>query len=154
TSFRHKYGYTYQPDLKWRHIGSIWKLDGGLSFSHASNHYHDYQDDHFENVQINLRGNPAGTTANAATVDFDDLDKGSYLVPRITVLNNTGTAPINLADPANYNVGTAGFNPADSTDAFHTVRGNARRDLNFSFPLTIKSGFQITQQTRDIRKDN
>jgi TonB-dependent receptor len=154
TSFRHKYGYTYQPEIKWRHTGPLWKIDGGLSFSHASNHYHDYQDDHFENVQFNLRGNPAATAINAATVNFDDLDKGSYLVPRITVLNNTGTTPLNLADPANYNVGTAGFNPADSTDAFKTARLNIRRELNLSFPFSIKSGLQVTEQTRDIRKDN
>jgi TonB-dependent receptor len=154
TSFRHKYGTTYQPELKWRHTGPLWKLDAGLSFSHASNHYHDYQDDHFENMQLNLRGNPASTAINAATVDFDDLDKGSYLVPRITVLNNTGASAINLADPANYNITSGATNPADSSDAFRTVRFNARREFGFSFPFAIKAGAQLTQQTRDIRKDN
>jgi TonB-dependent receptor len=154
TSFRHKYGYTYQPNVSWRHTGPIWKLDGGLSFSHASNHYHDYQDAHFENVSINLRGNPAGNAINAATVWFDDLDKGSYLVPRISVYNNTGTTQLNLADPANYNVGSAGTNPADSTDIFKTLRLNARRDLGLSFPASFKAGLQVTEQLRDIRKDN
>jgi TonB-dependent receptor len=154
TSFRHKYGYTYQPQITWRHTGPIWRLDGGLSFSHATNHYHDYQDQHFENVQFNLRGNPAGTATGAATVNFDDIDKGSYLVPRISVFNNTGTTQLNLADPANYNVGTAGFNPADSVDVFKTARFNARRTMNVSFPLALKTGLQYTDQTRDIRKDN
>ncbi|MBI5769911.1 MAG: TonB-dependent receptor [Verrucomicrobia bacterium] len=154
TSFRRKYGYTYQPQVSWRHTGPIWRLDGGLSFSHATNHYHDYQDSHFENVQINLRGNPAGNAINAATVWFDDLDKGSYLVPRISVYNNTGTTAINLADPVNYNVGTAGTNPADSVDTFKTLRFNARRELNFSVPVAFKTGLQITEQVRDIRKDN
>jgi TonB-dependent receptor len=154
TSFRHKYGTTYQPDLSWRHTGPIWKLDAALSFSHGSSHYHDYQDDHFENVQLNLRGNAAVNTTGAATVNFDDFDKGSYLVPRITVLNNTGTAQINVADPANYNIGTAGVNPTDAADQFKTVRGNARRDFSLSFPFSVKTGFQLTEQVRDIRKDN
>jgi TonB-dependent receptor len=154
TSFRHKYGYTYQPQVTWRHTGPIWRLDAGLSFSHATNHYHDYQDGHFENVQFNLRGNPATSAANSATVWFDDLDKGSYLVPRISVYNNTGTTQLNLADPSNYNVGTASFNPADSVDVFKTARFNARRELNFSFPAALKTGGQVTLQTRDIRKDN
>ncbi len=154
TSFRHKYGYTYQPQLNWRHNGPLWKLDAGISLSHATNHYHDYQDDHFENVSFNLRGNPAANGTGAATVNFDDLDKGSYLVPRITVFNNTGTTQLNLADPANYNVGTAAFNPADSVDLFKNARFNARRDLPTAFPLSIKAGAQVTQQTRDIRKDN
>ena len=37
-AIRHKYGTTYSADLKWRHTGRIWKLDAGLSLSHASNH--------------------------------------------------------------------------------------------------------------------
>ena len=154
TSFRHKFGYTYQPQVSWRHTGPVWKLDGGLSFSHATNHYHDYQDSHFENVQLSLRGNPATNATGGATFNFDDLDKGSYLVPRITAFTNTGTAQLNLADPANYNVGTSGTNPADSIDVFRTARLNARRDLNLSFPLSIKVGGQVTEQVRDIRKDN
>ncbi len=153
-SFRHKYGYTYQPQVSWRHTGPIWRLDGGLSFSHATNHYHDYQDQHFENAQINLRGNLTSNAINSATVNFDDLDKGSYLVPRISVFNNTGTTQINLADPANYNVTSAGYNPADSADVFKTARLNARRELNLSFPFSVKVGTQVTEQTRDIRKDN
>jgi len=51
-------------------------------------------------------------------------------------------------------VGTAGTNPADSVDSFQTIRANAARDLNLKVPLTLKAGFQITQQRRDIRKDN
>ena len=154
TSFRRKYGYTYQPQISWKHTGPVWRLDGGLSFSHATNHYHDYQDSHFENVQFNLRGNPTSNAINAATVNFDNFDKGSYLVPGISVLNNTGAAAINLADPANYNVGTAGTNPADSVDVYKTARVNARREFHLSFPLSLKTGVQVTEQVRDIRKDN
>ncbi len=154
TSFRRKYGYTYQPDLNWRHNGAIWKMDAGVAFSHATNHYHDYQDGHFENAQINLRGNPTTTAVGNATVRFDDIDKGSYLYPRISVFNNTGATQLNLADPANYNVTSASENPADSVDQFRSVRGNIGRDMDLSFPLTIKTGVRIQEQVRDIRKDN
>lgn len=154
TSFRHKYGYTYQPDVSWRHTGQIWKLDAGLSLSNATNHYHDYQDDHFENVQVNLRGDPTTNAINGATVNFDAIDKGSYLYPTITVLNKTGTAPLNLADPANYTVSSAATNPADSIDQYKTARANAARDFNFMIPFRLKSGVMITEQRRDIRKDN
>ncbi len=154
TSFRHKYGYTYQPDVTWRHNGPIWKLDAGASFSHATNHYHDYQDDHFENVALTLRGDPTGTAVNAATVNFDALDAGAYLTPTITVYNKAGTAKLNLADPANWNVTSAATNPADSTDVFRNLRFNAKRELNFSFPFALKAGAQLTSQSRDIRKDN
>ncbi len=154
TSFRRKFGHTWQPDVKWRHTGSVWRLDGALSFSHATSHYHDYQDSHFENTVIDLRGDPSGTAINGATVNFDDLDKGKYLVPRISVFDATGTAAINLADPANYNLSTAGVNPADGVDVFRSARVNARREFSFRFPFSLKAGMQLTEQTRDVRKDN
>lgn len=155
TSFRHKYGTTYSTDLKWRHTGPIWKLDAGLSFSHASNHYHDQQDDHFENVQVRLRGNPATTAINGATVWFDEIDRMDYLLPgKITVFDSTGTQPLDLANPANYNIVQAGFNPADSSDVFKTARVNARREFNLRVPFALKTGALLQEQTRDIRKDN
>lgn len=154
TSFRHKYGYTYQPDLNWRHTGPVWRLDAGLSFSHATNHYHDYQDDHFAGVTVGLHGNPTNYAPGNATVVFDEIDKGSYLYPRIKVLNNTGTAEINLADPNNYTIVNGTMSPADSVDQFKTVRGSARRDFQVVIPFSVKVGFQIQEQIRDIRLDN
>jgi TonB-dependent receptor len=154
TSFRRKYGALYQPDLVWVHTGPIWKMDAGVSFSHATNHYHDYQDAHFEGVTATLRGDPTTNAVNSATVWFDDVDKGSYLYPKITVFNKAGTTQLNLADPANYNLTSASENPADSVDQFKTIRGSIARDLNLKFPLQIKVGARISEEIRDIRKDN
>ena len=159
TSFRHKYGFTYAADTNYRHNGPIWKIDGGLAFSHATNHYHDYQDDHFNGVTLTLRGNPAlpavGTATSNPTVNFAGIDKGSYLYPTtITVLNNAGTAPIDLSNPANYNITNVSYNPADSADQFKTARLNAKRDLGLPFPFAIKTGLLLQEEKRDIRLDN
>jgi TonB-dependent receptor len=154
TSFRRKYGATWQPDLVWTHNGPVWKADLGAAFSHGSNHYHDYQDSHFENVTAQLRGNPTTTAVGNATVHFDDIDKGSYLYPTVRVFDNTGTKAIDLSDPANYNLTSAGFNPADSVDQFRQVRSSAGRDLDLKFPFLLKTGIMYSEEIRDIRKDN
>ena len=155
TSFRHKYGFTYATDTNYKHNGPVWKIDAGLAFSHATNHYHDYQDDHFNGVTLTLRGNPALPAASSPTVNFAGIDKGSYLYPTaINVLNTAGTAPIDLSNPANYNITNVSYNPADSADQFKTARLNAKRDLGLPFPFAIKAGLLLQEEKRDIRLDN
>ncbi|MBC7368310.1 MAG: TonB-dependent receptor [Undibacterium sp.] len=155
TSFRHKYGYTYATDTTYVHNGPIWKIDGGLAFSHASNHYHDEQDAHFNGATLTLRGTPSLPAASSPTVNFAGIANGSYLQPTtITVLDTAGVDKIDLSNPANYNINNVNFNPADSADVFKTARVNAKRDLGFSFPLSIKAGLNLQEETRDIRLDN
>jgi iron complex outermembrane receptor protein len=154
TSFRRKYGYTYAADANWRHTGPVWKIDGGLAFSHASNHYHDEQNG-FINPTLTLRGNPALAAASSPTVNFAGIRAGSYLMPtRITVLDTAGANPIDLSNAANYNITSASFAPLDSADVFKTVRLNARRDLGLSFPLSLKGGLNLQEETRDIVSGN
>ena len=154
TSFRRKYGYTYVADTAYAHNGPVWKYDAALSFSHATNHYHDAQDGHI-NPTLTLRGNPALPGASNPTVNYAGLRDGSYLRPTtITVLNNTGTAPINLADASNYNITSVSNSPLDSADAFKTARVNIKRDLGLSVPFGVKAGLLIQEETRDIKGDN
>ncbi len=154
TSFRRKYGYTYMADTNYTHTGPIWKYDAGIAFSHATNHYHDAQDSHI-NPTMTLRGNPALPGASSPTVNYAGIRAGSYLQPTsITVLNNTGTAAIDLADPANYNLTSVSNSPLDSADVFKTARFNIKRDLGLSFPLGVKAGVLIQEETRDIKGDN
>ena len=154
TSFRRKYGYTYAADASWRHTGPVWKIDGGFAFSHASNHYHDEQNG-FINPTLTLRGNPASPAASSPTVNYAGIRAGSYLMPtKITVLDSTGTTPIDLSNPANYNITSATFAPLDSADVFKTARVNARRDLGLSFSLALKAGLNLQEETRDIQSQN
>lgn len=155
---REKSGITYSTNLGWRHNGPVWKLDGGLSFSHASNHYKDAAKGHFDQTRLNLRGLPRSTNYSNynPTVWFDGLDKMGYLVPQsVTVFESDNTLNrIDTANPANYNLVSATVSPLDSSDVFKTARLNARREFQLSFPFSIKAGLQVQQQTRDIRGDN
>ncbi len=157
TSFRHKFGYTYAADTNYKHSGPVWTIDGGLAFSHASNHYHDSQDGHFNGVTLTLRGLPNTTTYNnlSPTVNFSGIAAGSYLYPTsIKVMDANGVNPIDLSNASNYNITNVNYNPADSADVFKTARINARRDLGFSFPFAVKTGLNVQEETRDIRLDN
>lgn len=155
TSFRHKFGYTYAADTNYKHNGPIWKIDGGLAFSHATNHYHDEQDSHFNGVTLTLRGTPTAPGASSPTVNFAGIANGSYLMPTSIIVKDTaGVNTIDLSNASNYNITNANFNPADSADVFKTARINAKRDLGLSFPFTVKTGLNIQEETRDIRLDN
>jgi TonB-dependent receptor len=155
TSFRHKFGYTYATDTTYKHNGPIWKIDGGLAFSHATNHYHDGQDSHFNGVTLTLRGTPSSPAASSPTVNFAGIAAGSYLMPTsITAYDTAGVNKIDLSNASNYNISNVNFNPAASADVFKTARINAKRDLGLSFPATFKTGLNLQEETRDIRLDN
>jgi iron complex outermembrane recepter protein len=154
TSFRRKFGYTYATDASWRHTGPVWKIDGGLAFSHASNHYHDEQNSRI-NPTLTLRGNPASPAASSPTVNYAGIRAGYYLRPTSIIVKDTaGVNTIDLANPANYNLTSAAFSPLDSADAFKTARVNAKRDLGLSFPLSLKAGLNVQEERRDIRSEN
>ncbi len=154
TSFRRKYGFTYATDTTYKHNGPVWQIDGGLGFSHASNHYHDEQNG-FINPTLTLRGNPSSPAASSPTVIYNGIRAGSYLMPtKITVLNTAGILPVDISDLSNYNITSASFAPLDSADVFKTARLNAKRDLGLSVPISIKVGAQVQEETRDIKGDN
>lgn len=155
TSFRRKFGFTYAADTTYKHNGPVWTIDGGLAFSHASNHYHDDQMARFNGVTLTLRGNPASPAASNPTVNFAGIAAGSYLMPTsITVLDTAGVNRIDLSNAANYNITNVNFNPADSSDQFKTARINARRSLGLPIDLKIKAGLLVQEEKRDIKQDN
>lgn len=144
TSFRHKYGYTYQLDTKYTHRGEFWTVEGGTSVSHASNHYHDYQDDHFENVGLQLKN---------VGVRFEGMNLHDYTRPdTITVTNAPG--PIDSYGNLNAcTINNDNFNPADSTDLYRSAQLSAKREFTiFGIPTGIKIGGLIQDHRRDIRK--
>ena len=147
-----KYGKTYSGDLRWKHTGQIWRMDAGVAHSHATNYYKDTDFGHFERINVRLRGQPKSTLYNnyRPTVRYEDIDG---FPNRIVVLDGATGEPIDLSDPSNYNVLSAGPTDAESFDQFTTARFNIGRDLGLSFPLSIKAGGLVQKQVRDIRRN-
>jgi iron complex outermembrane recepter protein len=144
TSFRRKFGTTFQVDTVYQHNGPVWTFDGGTSFSHASNHYHDVQDGHFENVGLSIKN---------LTVGFAGISQYDGVRPATIATTDAAGNPVDtFGNLGAYTLNSAGYNEADSTDLFKTARFNLKRDLGLPFPSTVKAGVQVQQETRDIRK--
>lgn len=136
---RRKTNTTYTPTITWRHNGPVWKINVGLAYSHATNHYNDIPYGFFESAYAD-RGN--------VKIIFDEMQ---YDGPRrITITDLGGTnAPINpysLDDLSITNVYSREF---DS----HEKITNGYADVSRSFmlgssSLFVKAGYNYKQVKR------
>jgi TonB-dependent receptor len=131
---------TYMPTFTWRHIGPIWKAEGGLGFSRSTNSDRDIDFGFFNNMTA-VRGN--------LSIAFDDI---FYLRPgRITVADGVTGAPIDPYRLDTKTVSNATSNPRDSSDRRKTAYVNAARDFAWRVPFTLKAGLDVRVAERDTR---
>ena len=146
TSFRDKYGFTGQIDTNFEHRGSVWTFTAGTSYSHASNHYHDSQHQHFENVGLNRYGL---TTNFGGIQETDSAIKPSL----IQTFDKTTGAPVDWSQLSNYYLTTANFNENDSIDLYRSVHMDLKRGFSlFGAETQVKVGGLLQDHMRDIRK--
>ncbi len=132
-------GTTYQPNLRWRHQGPVWRIEAGGAFSRSS--YHD------RNVDKGFWG-PLDAYMRNLTVRFDHH---AYLRPGgITVTNAAGQA-VDTFKVNDYRLETVGSSPVDRFDLVRSFNAYARREFALRVPVTVKVGFDYGAQTRDIR---
>ncbi len=137
SSWRDKRGTTWQPSLTYHHYGPTWKIDGGLSYSHATNHYRDIDKGFFQTMNLTLSN---------LTVRYDNIrDK----VTDIATTTAAG-APIDTFKLNNYRIVSAATNPRETYDEFATGRLDVSRSFDFAVPVLLKAGGEIRQQVRDI----
>ncbi|MCC6415115.1 MAG: TonB-dependent receptor [Opitutaceae bacterium] len=139
TNFRRKYGTTDHLNLKLRHAGDVWKIDGGAYFSRSINHYRDIDKGFFENVQIRIP---------SVAIRFRDI--AGVRPTEVTATNSSGI----LQDPFeldNYRILTARSSQNDATDVQRGATLNLQRSLDVSIPLTLKAGLDVRESDRDIR---
>jgi TonB-dependent receptor len=131
---------TYMPTFTWRHHGPVWKVEGGLGLSRATNQDRDVDFGFFNNMTA-VRGN--------LTIAFDDI---FYLRPgRITVVDGATGAPVDPYRLDTKTVSNATSNPRDSRDRRKTAFLNASRDFNWRVPVTLKAGLDVRVSERDTR---
>ncbi len=142
SSFRNKYGVTYNAGAQFTHTGSVWTFDGGVNYSHASAHYHDYQNGYFSAVTYQISN---------ATVNYADYNGIAPMT--ITVLdklgNNTLGNVFDVRNP-NYVMTQVQNNPVDATDSFFTQQASLKRTFDFALPTTVKVGVQGQFERRDV----
>jgi len=132
-------GTTWQPSLRWRHNGPVWRMEAGGAISRSS-----YQD---RNIDKGYWG-PANALWSNLTVRFDDV---SYMRPGTITVTDAAGRPVDPTKIKDYLLQTVGSSPVDRSDIVRSFTGSVRRDLALRFPLTVKAGFDFGSQTRDIR---
>lgn len=138
-STRDVQGTTYQPNLRWRHHGPVWKLEAGGAFSRSS--YHD------RNVDKGFFG-PLDAYARNLTVRFDHH---AYLRPGgMSVTTATGQ-PGSSHKLDDYRLETVGSAPVDRYDVVRSANAYAQREFAGRLPVVLKVGVDCSSQTRDIR---
>jgi len=134
-------GATYMPSLVYRHTGPLWSLEAGTGLSRATNRFHNVDKGRFNTSLVRRTG---------VTVSFDEI---TNLRPgRITVTDGATGAPVDPFDIDSYAVGTAGGSLQRAVNVQRSAYGHARRELVVrEVPVTLKAGFDVRQDERDIR---
>lgn len=144
TSWRNKYGATLHTNLNFDHQGEGWRMDGGIYYSNADNHYRDTENGHFSNIGTrDIRA-----SSRRLTVSYDNMEQ--WQPGNITLKNKDGTDfdPYNLS---NFEIQNARSQQHNSEDIFQGGQFNLAKDLNLGeLPLTVQGGVAYRKQKRDI----
>lgn len=132
--------FTHSPTLTYSHDGPVWKANAGLGFSRSRHHERDIDKGFFMTATYRRTG---------VTIDFDD---NFYLRPgRITVRDGATGAVIDPNKLDNYSIADPRGRINDTYDMMRSAYGNIARTIDWEVPVKLKAGFEITQQTRDLR---
>lgn len=129
---------THMPTLVWRHEGPIWKMEGGLGYSQATNAIRG-SDKGFINVLVARR--------TGVTVSFDDI---GYVRPGTITVTDAAGAPVDPYSLSNYALISANNQKRDPVDVQRTAYANVRRDFFWRVPFTLKGGLDLRQSMRDV----
>ncbi len=131
---------TYMPTFTWRHSGPVWRAEGGLGFSRATNKDRDIDLGFFNNMTA---------VRNNVTIAFDDI---FYLRPgSFTVKDGTTGAALDPLRLDNKSITNTNSNPRNSSDRRKTAFLNAGRDFVWGVPFTLKAGLDVRVAERDTR---
>ncbi len=137
-----KHGTTYMPSLRYRHRGPVWDWQIGGAFSRASNYYRDIDKGYFQASNAFFRN---------LTIRFEDF---GYEAPRVVDVRDAQGNPVDAYDLSNYRLEAVTARWLTSSDIVRTAFFNAKRDLGFKVPFTVKTGIDVRSQSRDIRRPN
>lgn len=142
TSFRDKLGATQGTFAKYRFTGDVWDVDAGIAASISKGWYRDMDRGQFSQIRTTLVG--------GNRVVFDDITPERP--GTINVYSGDGTTPMDWSHLGDYRLDDVRSNPLDARDEFVTFHVNARRELDLTFPASVKFGGETRIQDRDIRR--
>ncbi|MSU51483.1 MAG: TonB-dependent receptor [Opitutus sp.] len=131
---------TYLPTFTWRHDGPVWKAEGGVGRAYGTNA-----------VRSTDKGMLLTTVSRrtGVTIGFDQIIDTRPGI--ITVVDNATRTPVDPFKLASYSLDTVTDNPQRASDVNFSAYGNVRRDFFWRVPVTLKSGLEFRQSSKDIR---
>ena len=145
SSFRHKFGATYNLGVDYTHTGEDWIFNAGINFSHASSHYQDGNEGYFDAVTYQI---------SSVTVNYGKFNGISP--QQIQVFDKSGKDTLgNVFDVRNpnYKITKVENNPVSAADSFFTQQASMKRAFNWTIPTTVKFGGQFQFEHRDVRNN-
>lgn len=142
TNARRKTDRNVHTSLAYRYEGPVWKFDAGGSYSHAQNGYRDIDFGFFSAALLRTRN---------LTLRYSDINAGGIQGPLTTTATTATGTPFDLYSVNGYSLQTSSSGAQSSADTLMSARANVRRDFLFKIPFTVRTGFNVRQQDRDIR---
>jgi iron complex outermembrane receptor protein len=141
SSHRDKLGNTFAAKIDHSWKSGDWSADNGAFFAKSRTWYRALTRGHFSNV---------GTTVqNVSTVS----SWGSGEPGELTLIARDSTgATIDVNNLANHRIGTLRDDPIDGEAIMKQVRGSLERQFDLNFPLSVKIGYDLREETRDNRR--
>ena len=131
---------TYLPTFTWRHEGPLWKFDFATGRAYGKNAIRDMDKERFLSVSSRRTG---------VTIGFADI--GLLRPGTITVTDHATGQPLDPYRLENYALNTLTSTPQRASDINFTATANARRDFFWRVPVTLRTGLDFRQTSRDKR---
>ncbi len=143
SSFRDKYGNTFAAKLNYTYKSGDWTATAGASYAKSRTWYRALGRGHFSNIGTTLQG---VSTVSAWGINGDPSPGIVW-----TARNAAGTS-IDANDLNNYRIGTLRDDPVDGLAEMKEGKVDIERQFGLSFPLSVKVGADVRQETRDNRR--
>ncbi|WP_158277561.1 TonB-dependent receptor [Opitutus sp. ER46] len=141
-AFRDKYGRLTALALTYRYTDNGWEVNSNANISVSKSWYRDLERGHFSGLNTTLVG--------VSRVNYDGISPERPA--KLTALNASGVE-LSPYDLGNYRVTTLRTQPLDAKDQFKNFQLAAKRELGaLKFPASIKLGYDVRRQDRDIRR--
>lgn len=143
TTGRLRQSKTHMHVLNWRHEGPVWKLDAGMGRAFTKDALRSRDKGLFETI-ISRRTN--------MTIGFDQVtDERPGYISVIDNATKTAVDPYVLDD---FSLVSVAETPLRSSDINFTGFANARRDFDWTVPITLRAGLDFRQSIREYRTGN
>lgn len=141
SSYRDKLGNTQSMKANYSYKSGDWTATAGAAHTKSRTWYRALGRGHFSGVNgVTLQG--------VSTVRADNINH-----PKLTwVARNAAGVDLNTIDLAGYRLGTLRDDPLDGIATLDEVKFDVERQFGLSFPLSVKLGGDLRDETRDNRR--